>query len=358
MFRNVCLVHAVLLLFAALSVPVQAQEWSDNGSPASNPISSTSSTAETDWLNDIDYSSDYMSSDYVNAPAEYFSDCETHRCGFYAGAELVIVKPYWEDEVDTLKEVLVIDDIEFPTVIALDPGYDCSLSPRVYVGHRNCSGFGGRVRYWLYDEAANPLLVDEFGNELTLNADLNVQALDAEFTKLLTNGQFSLEFGGGARYGRTKVEASLRNENEFFTTFYSGRATFEGVGPTIFGEARHQLGGSHFAVIGNLRGSLLFGQSNAISIREEEIPSTLINKGKDDVVPVIESQFGVEYARCLGHGRLALRALMEGQWWGVSTPGASFSRELQGVPGLNIDQFNTGRDLGFFGVTAGVTYEH
>ncbi|MCL4204120.1 MAG: hypothetical protein KJ000_16680 [Pirellulaceae bacterium] len=294
--------------------------------------------------------------DYDQPPeaTTYHRPFLSHCDGWYAGVELVMVKPYWEDEVDTLINVLDPQEGTF----ALDPQYNCSLSPRIYVGHRDCTGFGGRVRYWYYDEAAKTLVVTDPDIQRTaiLNASLNVQALDMEATKLLGDGLFSLEFGGGVRYGRTQVEASLEfDEDPPFGNL--GVATFEGVGPTVFAEARHQLRHfKHLSVVGNLRGSVLFGKSNFSSI-DTLFQEELINEGKDDLVPILESQIGIEYARNVGHGRLAARALMEGQWWGIATPGASFSRDLGGAGDLRFDRFNTGRDIGFFGITAAVIYD-
>lgn len=302
----------------------------------------------------------------------------SHCQGVYAGVELVIVKPYWEDEVDTLREQ-IDDPITRNEILSLlDPDYSCGLSPRIYVGTRDCDGLGTRVRYWYYNESANPLafteVTEEFGqttiSDSLLKARLQVQALDWEATKRLLDGRFALELSGGVRYAKTKVHASFDFQQQIqgpfpFDTFtsYVGRAAFEGVGPTISAEGYHRLGNGNFSVVGNLRGSLLFGNS---SFRAESTTSQtgspsvlrlLANQGKDDLVPVIEAQFGAEYARQVGHGRLAVRGLMEGQWWGVATPGASFARNLSDVGTVSLDQFTTGRDIGFFGVTAAVIYD-
>jgi len=327
----------------------------DAQSVDAQPVSEETEHSPSDAMPDVPWDSG-LSYDVAPPPQSWNSHHALRSLcdGWYAGVELVMVKPYWEDEVDTL--VNVLDPQE--GISALDPRYNCSLSPRIYVGHRDCTGFGGRVRYWYYDESAKTLTVEDPQLERTtiLNASLNVQALDMEATKLLSDGLFSLEFGGGVRYGRTQVEASLEfDEDPPFGNL--GVATFEGVGPTVFAEARHQLRHfKHLAVVGNLRGSVLFGKSNFSSIDtlfEEE----LMNAGKDDLVPILESQIGIEYARNVGHGRLAMRALMEGQWWGIATPGASFSRDLSGGGDIRFDRFNTGRDIGFFGVTAAVIYD-
>jgi hypothetical protein len=364
MIRCVPLILSSFALFLLIHASALAQP-----SPSDRYVQSDYSEATEQW-DDADNQSDWTTA--FDQPAEYPAEYPrllSHCSGFYAGAELVIVKPYWEDEVDTLRETLTIgnQDIEFPPR-QLDPGYNCSLSPRVYVGYRDCDGFGARVRYWLYNEAATPLeyeLIDPLIGVVSsydLKARLNVQALDLEATKRLSDGRFSLEVSGGARYARTNVEAFLGIEQIAFEQLseFEGRARFEGVGPTISAEAMHRLGQSNFSFVGNLRGSLLFGQSSFFArqtvtnfgvsdVRE------FANNGDDDVIPIIEAQIGAEYARQIGHGRLALRALMEGQWWGIATPGASFSRDLT-VPS-ETDFFNTGRDVGFFGVTAAVIYD-
>jgi len=308
----------------------------------------------------------------------------SHCQGVYAGVELVIVKPYWEDEVDTLREETIQDgdpSTRNEIVELLDPDYSCGLSPRIYLGYRNCDGLGTRVRYWYYNASANPLAVSQEtgqGDQIQiddklLNAGLQVQALDWEATKRLSDGRFSLDLNGGVRYAKTKLHASFNTEQRqlgedpHIRLFYAGRAAFEGVGPTISAEGYHRLGNSNFSVVGNLRGSLLFGNSRLnAEIRnfardddqwQLDTEQQYANQGKDDLVPVIEAQFGAEYGRQVGRGRLAIRALMEGQWWGIATPGASFSRDVQGAIDVGRDPFDTGRDLGFFGVTAAVIYD-
>jgi hypothetical protein len=314
--------------------------------------------AEFDWLDGADHASAYQN---VHQPIH--SLCK----GWYAGVELVMVKPYWEDEVDTFRQSLDPSDPEFDIVQTLDPNYSCSLSPRIYVGYRNCDGFGARVRYWFYNEAANPLEEDRREDEGRIyfyNAALKVQALDLEATKRLADGTFSLELSGGARYGKTAIRASQIQQN-FSNGFldsvvsYTGQARFEGVGPTISAEARHQIGHSHFAFVGNIRGSLLFGQSQfSARLTGPDLQVVTGNKGRNDLVPIIESQIGAEYVRIVGRGRLSARAMMEAQWWGISTPGGSFPLDLPILPlASEGDIFNTDRDLGFFGVTAAIIYE-
>jgi hypothetical protein len=327
-------------------------EWSENSMP------------QEDLVEDLipeDFDTSEYGPEYDYLPEQAYAsygDCNALRDGWYAGAEIVIVKPYWEDEVDRVTTQLPNSQDELVPLV--DPEYSCSATPRLYLGYRNCDELGIRVRYWEFDESGKPATFDE-PFETTVNSDLQVKALDLETTKILHAGRFQLELTGGVRYAKSRVNAS--QVNTFLgevTGFGTGRSSFEGVGPTISAEAWHQLGHSHFAIVGNIRGGMLFGKSNiesVTSVGDELIRSG--TDGKDDVVPVLESQIGLEYSKCFSlRKRLAFRTMMEGQWWGVSTPGASFPVELGSALGVGGDVFNTSRDLGFFGVTAALIYEH
>lgn len=293
--------------------------------------------------------------------------CPPWQPGFYAAAEAVIVKPYFEDEVDTVRTIVIEPGEIIDMEVQLDPDYDHALTPRVIAGYRWCSGLGVRGRYWVFDQSAIPLSASEtigtvFATE-TLAGSLNVRVADAEFTKMLACGAFKVELGGGVRYGKVEMGASatdtfLLSDGSTFSQTTLGNSNFEGVGPTAAIEARHCLGHSPFAVVGNLRGSLLFGQTLFYRAKfDSSAPDNLAEnfvRGSDDVVPVLESQVGIEYSKQYRCGVLSARVAMEAQWWGVATPGAGLAAELNQP--LMRDELTTDRDLGFFGVAVGIGY--
>jgi hypothetical protein len=107
---------------------------------------------------------------------------------------------------------------------------------------------------------------------------------------------------------------------------------FEGWGPTVTAEGRLPIGCRPLALVGNLRGSLLFGDqkfSNTAQMTRGE--------KRDVMMQVIESQVGLEYRRCFLGGIISARALLEGQYWALGEAGYS-------------------GDLGFFGGTFGIQY--
>ncbi len=232
-----------------------------------------------------------------------------NACGIYVGVEAVYARPHFEDEVD-------VDDN--------GSGYDWEISARFIGGIRNANGFGGRVRYWRWDHRSNvnsssvPPWDDPFR--------LDVQALDLELTQMVCWGPVNATFFGGTRYGRVWHKD---NDNEGMT--------FEGWGPSIGTELLISINCTNLALVGNLRYSALFGHS-----RFDEF-----DRADDDFVTGVDTQLGVQYSRCMGHGTLLIRGLVEAQVWAGATDNPSDDLD---------DSSSTDEDLAFVGFTFGVEY--
>jgi len=270
--------------------------------------------------------------------------CDVGCGGFFAGAEAVIVRAHIGDGAEND----VVD-------AAIDARYDYKVTPRIWLGYRNCEGLGIRARWWNFDQDSN--LSDaatDPDDEVSFHS-LNVQAVDLEATQLVCWGPLQMNFAMGARYG--KVEGTGTNIYDFDGDLDvdAGQSDFEGFGPTFALEARRPISCSNFALIGNLRNSLLFGNNNSVDIDadvgNQGFNNVVLDTGerKDTAVYVVESQVGAEYTRCLGSGVLSIRAVMEGQFWGKSI--------AQNDPGSTSSD-NLDEDLGFFGATFGVEYSH
>ena len=226
-------------------------------------------------------------------------------CGIFAGVELVYAKPHFEDEVDDS---------------SLESGYDYEISARYYGGVRNENGFGGRLRYWRWDHRSDG------DNNFEDPFRLDVQTIDADVTQMICLGPINLNAFGGARYSRI-----LHKDDD-----HDG-ATFEGWGPTIGVDALIPINCTNLALVGNFRYSALFGHSRF----------DRSSRGDDDFVNNFETQLGIQYSRCMGHGTLNLRFLVEAQ---------TFSNGTDDPSVLLDDTGSTDEDLGFVGGVVGIEY--
>lgn len=85
----------------------------------------------------------------------------------------------------------------------------------------------------------------------------------------------------------------------------SGAHVFEGVGPTFSLEASHDFGCRGLYVLGNFRGSLLFGQVDLDGALDAH----------DDLTTVLENQLGIGWRCDTAAGELEVRAVWESQFW-------------------------------------------
>jgi hypothetical protein len=284
------------------------------------------------------------------APCDCSCYCDLGCGGFYGGAEAVIVRPHFQNESNSLGLLI----LEGEGLEQLGPRYDYAATPRAFLGWRNCRGTGVRARYWRFDEEARLGL--EFFDE-NLSSTLDVQTLDLEFTQRVCWGPVESNLAFGVRYGGVEngLEASADGLNLVQTRF-------DGWGPTMAIEHRVPLGQGGLAVVGNLRGSLLFGDMG-YSLFDE----VLLAEGRADMTAVAEMQVGLEWQRCTRFGVLSVFALLEGQWWAAATSNlVADALPLVLLEGTNLDMeealllamlsqgYSTSEDLGFIGGTIGI----
>lgn len=279
--------------------------------------------------------------------------CNIGCGGVYGGAEAVIVRPHFGHEIDYLGPGAGV-----PNGTQVDPSFNYSASPRIFLGWRNCRGTGIRARYWYFNQSvslANPVIL----NEDLLTSGLKVQALDLEFTQLVCLGPVNTNFAFGVRYG--SVQNTLQGFSQTQPEDFKLRTQFDGWGPTLAMQNRIPLGCSNFSVVGNLRGSLLFGNTHytvwgqpggRFAVGENGGEET-VTDGRQDVVAVGELQVGLQWARSTNYGIVSAYALLEGQYWAGATsnllldavtwPATAY---LRGV--------GTSESLGFVGGTVGI----
>jgi len=207
-------------------------------------------------------------------------------CGWFAGYELVIVKPHFENGVDRSGGVLD------------DPRFDLAPSHRLWFGNRDAEGRSWRLRYYQYNQTAD-------GPPDATSMNLEVQTVDAEINQLVCWGPMQMEFTGGIRYGHI---SDVQGNDGFLQ-----QHDFNGFGPTVALEAILPSRWCDIDLVGNFRVSLLYGTDRLDSTGDGRIDDL------DDLVSSLEIQLGAQKSYCLANGgTVTLRALMEAQYWNAA----------------------------------------
>jgi hypothetical protein len=236
-------------------------------------------------------------------------DCCDGYCqvenGWYAGAEAVIAKPYFEDGIARPGN---------------SPAFDMQTGPRFWLGCRNRAGFGIRGRYWWWSgESESP----PGGGPAT--TELDFQVADLEGTRSVCWGPMTADFVIGARWARVKYAESIGG----------AATTAEGVGPSIAADTRIPLGITGFRAVGNVRGTALFGgggDGGSLS---------------DQTMYAGEVQLGLEYARPMSVGVVSLYVLSEAQVWMAAT-----------APPDQIGNSSPDDDVALLGITLGGQFRY
>jgi hypothetical protein len=257
------------------------------------------------------------------------------RGGWFAGAEITIVKPYFGNGFYHVEG--------FPT---WTDDFSTYSAPRVFLGSRSADGLGLQATFWHFDHTSDDVVYRR-GNSYTRTRrmGLKAQALDLEATKFSYCCGVHWDLGAGLRYGQV---GGLFDDSEVFsgrpaTYTYLFDSTFEGLGPSMALRGRHQFGTSRFSVISNFRTAVLFGNQDLEFRLIDSDQSVSRRPGRNDsrLVPILEQQVGVEWTILVRSARFSIRCMVEGQWWGnaiIEEPeDLIFPRDAE--------------DLGFFGGT-------
>jgi hypothetical protein len=238
--------------------------------------------------------------------------------GLVAGFEITFLKPH----LNAAESVEIIPG--FPLTEIEDNEYNAA--PRFWVGYVGNDGLGARIRWWEFNHTLNGetfTLVDQQAVEqLDSLGGLEVEALDIEMTQEIDLGLWDMTIGGGVRYGRTEHYMSQLYADELFIDAYSD---FDGFGPTLFADMRRPIGCNGFALVGNVRASLLFGEDKVNAYTEFPAGDDLliiqdVHIARDNSVAVLEAQMGGEYSSDIGCGtRVFARGVAEGQIWTDAT---------------------------------------
>jgi len=284
-------------------------------------------------------------------------DCCTVDCCdacpmFYAGAEMVFLKPHFGSATAlSLSDVPLDPAAPDPSVVSNIPfDYDYEISPRFWFGYRNANGTGWRARYWQFDHhvaaeefagvfpfafisvrAPNtfvevPLPLPTTGGWIETEHRLDLETVDLEITRDIDWGCTVLRVSGGLRYlDMNQHYAACATDGTFCYAMVDYDQHFEGIGPTIAFEVGHELW-CCFSIYAHARGSVLFGNRSSRLDGFWAIPTvgTVMHDSPsgDNVLSIgelglgLEANFGTWFAR-LGY---------EGQiWWGAGGPTDSTS---------------------------------
>jgi hypothetical protein len=306
--------------------------------------------------------------------------------GLIAGFEWVIVKPHFDRVASTLGESLREADDDDDVLVTLPetqvgPTFDMSSSPRFWIGFAGQEGFGGRFRYWKFDQSSDTASFTLNGEEAQddpseaspteYKAGLLVEAIDLEFLQQGDVGRILLTGSAGVRRGRVRYDTETKVTQPFAPggrgtdgsiDILLGESDFRGWGPTVALEAKRPFGGGLLALFVNGRGSLLYGHTQGkvtMGLTNDPLasPPTFSRALEDnDVVYVLETQIGAEVARETNRGsRLFLRIALEAQFWGGALLHQNFPnpRAFSQDASFDFERYGANDSLGMVGLTLG-----
>lgn len=251
--------------------------------------------------------------------------CQCRTPGFYAGAELTLLKPYLGG---TCLDTPCFVDSGDSAVTTLMPGFDLYSAPRLTLGYMSCTGLGIRARWWRMDLHAegteryvNPELpTDIFTGDVA--ASLDAQTFDLEVTDVtVLNGKWDLMISGGVRYAdldfSRAADGTLGEGDAGVSAKNFRRSDFEGLGGTAAVELRRPWF-RRVGIFANVRGSLLYGRTGGFVSRETAGITSPPRSGTEGGITrsMWEAQLGCDWTKELWHGtHLTSRIAAEAQCW-------------------------------------------
>ena len=237
-----------------------------------------------------------------------------HACPQWSGGvEVTLLQPHISGSMP-----LFLGD---NTGRAIDPDFDGGI--RYVLAYRSSQGLGIRGRYWSYNNS-----VDFAAPFQPAVMSINAEAADVDLTQLANLGRWQLESNAGVRYGKFGYHSPIE------AAFGVGDVNFQGFGPTLALNTRRPLGQTGFCLVGNLRGSLLFGEIDNAAM----LPIMPAGTIQGEVAQSIETQLGAAWTKTFtNNSQLQLRMVWETQYWMNDT--------------LADDALGIGSNLGLMGPT-------
>jgi hypothetical protein len=311
--------------------------------------------------------------------------CEPTCGGLQAGIGFYYIKPVWDNNPALLTTTF---DGQFSRGRLDHFSYDFDFAPRVWIGISDGNA-GARVRFWTYDNSASLSRIDDdaggaatsfissaapLGVSVTTTGigqapqsisavgDLQLEVWDLEGTYTHQVCGFDITYFGGLRYVHMSqsYNAAVVNINDgvILQALSSGH-NLNVAGLTGGVETRRALGCTGLAVYGSSRASLLYGHSRQTAVAINSVLETSsegADTSREDFLPILEAELGVEYSTCMGNSTLFIQAGLVGQvWFGAGNNSRSSTPDVLGpVGGGTVSDDN----LGFFGISiaGGIRY--
>jgi hypothetical protein len=294
-----------------------------------------------------------------------------HTAGAYVSVGLYYLQPHWDNNPAAFNSVVVNDTVT--TAFQQDFRHEYDATILVTGGYTFLNGIGVRARYWHFDQGAD----EEYRNDVAdhrietagplglrlistgsvatpdtvlIDSELKTTVFDFEATTECCFCEWSLLLAGGIRYTHMAQEYhavridSTGVEQDRLVSFHN----FNGAGPTAAFEVRRSTGWFNIDLYGGTRASLLFGHGKQ---EAHTRGGTFRDAGyqHDDLMPVLETELGVEWRGAVPYGEVFVQTALVGQaWFGAGNASRSAASSPTGDPFIrsNIDDAN----LGFFGL--------
>lgn len=275
-------------------------------------------------------------------------------CGIIAGAEVAILRPYFNNN-----SALVAYALTPPSESISEFAGNYDASPRIWLGYMNGCGFGGRLRYWEYDQSAaesgvqdqnqtfftpgatiGSLETNVPGDMLSVSERLHIYTLDAEVFQSMQICCWNVIFGGGIR----DAEVDIDRENSYTPAGDTAPREvadignhFDGIGPTLFTELRRPFGCGGLAFVGTLRGSLLYGTKSLRVTDVSPAQTQFYDQTVDGCVGVAEVSLGLEWDRHISRNTyFFVQGLWENQIWTNTGNSTSITGDNLGLSGFTL----------------------
>jgi hypothetical protein len=168
--------------------------------------------------------------------------------------------------------------------------------------------------------------------DVPLITSLEATSVDLELTQQLSLCSWDILVSGGARYARTDSETGV----DFFGPISLSRE-FEGTGGTLGMRVRRPFGSRGFAVIAGVRGSLVYGSTDATLDLNGllGVDNATITKNQT-MLEIYELRMGGEWSRDLANGsRVYAQVAYEAQAWNLSPTIPIVETPITGFSGVS-----------------------
>lgn len=318
-----------------------------------------------------------------SAPSRSVVKIPNNKGGFFIEGEFLYLQPTTER-----LDYAIVDPEDTPAPLNIEPDAGStleSIEPDFEPGFRVAAGYefpGTRLdvglRFAYLDaktsesineppggEIVVPISVSRTGREDADRAEaeyeLDYRVLDLEVgQKFEVGDRIDLRLHGGVRYAKLDQEFTGRYFGDNFQAAFPGevkmKTDYWGIGPRIGADGDWQIGAG-FGIFGGLATSLLVGEfENEFSQNRTRAapdvsgkPRGVKEKTDAQIVPVIEANAGLRWAKDFGDNELWVKAGYEIQEWFDATNFMQLPSGTAGNGGVDSQVINDRKNLGLHG---------